>query len=250
MAAARQAGGGATGGTACVTFPGMKWLVTYPEDGPSVAVYDAWIRAAGADPLWIAPDYAWPSSVAIADALLLPGGGDVEPASYGDTARHAATYDVLPQRDALEILLIREFISRRRPVLGICRGIQILNVALGGALVQHVPDLVAPDAERHSREKSYDSTHGITFDPTTRLGAALASAPNVNSAHHQALRLDRVAAPLRIAARSPAGIIEAVEGDLHGCRLSAVQWHPERLPADHPASAALRTHWGELCRRG
>jgi len=227
----------------------MRWLLTYPEDGPSVAFYDAWVRAAGAEPVLVSPDYAWPESISSFAALLLPGGGDVEPALYGDVTRHARTAGILPHRDTLECHLIREFLSLGRPVFGICRGLQILAVATGGALHQHVPDLVDPSTERHGKKDAYDATHGVTWTAGTRMGSVLSEATEVNSAHHQAVRPESLAAGLVVTARSPNGIVEAVEGSILGGFVSAVQWHPERLPEGHPASRLLRLDWAAIARR-
>jgi len=221
----------------------MQWLLSYPEDGPSVAYYQQWVRAGGAEPVLLDARYTHPGSLEGYAALLLSGGGDVDPARYGEQP-HARTYGVRPERDAVEERLIAEFLARGRPVFGICRGAQILNVVRGGALLQHVPDEVDPEQERHSRQDTYDARHAVAMDVATRLGQALAGVTETNSAHHQAVDPARLGRDLRIVARSGCGVVEAVEGP--GC--SAVQWHPERLPPDHPASAALRAYWSGLAR--
>lgn len=221
----------------------MKWLLSYPEDGPSVTYYQRWVRACGAEPVLLDAHYTHPGAPDGFAALLLSGGGDVDPARYGQQP-HARTYGVLPARDAVEEQLIGEFLARGRPVFGICRGAQILNVVRGGALLQHVPDRVDPEQERHSRQEAYDARHAVAVDAATRLGQALAGVTETNSAHHQAVDPDRLGRDLRIVARSGCGVVEAVEGP--GC--SAVQWHPERLPLEHPASARLRAYWRDLAR--
>lgn len=226
----------------------MKWLVSYPEDGPSVAYYDRWVRAAGAEPTLLEDGFAHPGDPSSFAALLLSGGGDVDPALFGETVRHARTYGVVAARDGLELRLIREFQELKRPIFGICRGIQILNVALGGGLWQHVPDHVEESRERHGRASGYDSMHGIVLDGQTRLGAALRGTLTTNSAHHQAVDPARMGRGLRVAARSSAGVIEAVESWEGSAPLLAVQWHPERLPLDHPASANVRAFWADLAR--
>ncbi|MCS6771855.1 MAG: gamma-glutamyl-gamma-aminobutyrate hydrolase family protein [Kiritimatiellae bacterium] len=221
----------------------MKWLLTYPEDGPSVARYKAFVEACGAEPHMIDSNYKHPGSLDEFAALLLPGGGDVEPSRYGDSWRHPTVYGVHPPRDELEIRLIREFLDMGRPIFGICRGIQILNVFFGGGLIQHVPDVVPTDVERHEKVESYDEVHALKADPSTRLGAAFADVVETNSAHHQAIDPDRLGSGLVVAAVSGAGIIEAVESVDPNLRISAVQWHPERLNPDHPAAARLVDHW-------
>ena len=216
----------------------MKWLLTYPEDGPSVAFYERWVRAAGAEPVLVDRAYTHPGSLDGLAALLLAGGGDVDPARYGAVA-HPLTGGLSSARDDLELALIREFLARGRPVFGICRGAQILNVALGGGLVQHVPEVVEPGRERHRAEQGYDARHAIRPDGSTALGRALQDVEESNSAHHQAVDPARLGRGVRIAVRSGTGLVEAIEAP--GC--SAVQWHPERLPLEHPASARLRAYW-------
>lgn len=225
------------------TVSAMKWLLTYPEDGPSVAFYEQWVRAAGAQPVLVAHAYTHPGDLTDLAALLLAGGGDVDPALYG-AAPHPRTGGISPARDALEQRLIQEFLALGRPVFGICRGVQILNVTLGGGLVQHVPDVVRPDLECHRQQKGYDSRHSVTADPSTALGRALQEAGESNSAHHQAVDPARLGRGVHIAIRSGAGLVEGIEAP--GC--SAVQWHPERLPLDHPASVTLRAHWAAIAR--
>lgn len=221
----------------------MKWLLTYPEDGPSVSRYERFVHACDAEPIMIDSTYTHPGDLGGFDALLLPGGGDVEPALYGDPERHPATYDVIPRRDTLERRLIDEFLAAGRPIFGICRGIQILNVHFGGGLIQHVPDVVPEAKERHEQKDRYDQVHPLILDGQSRLGASFAGVEETNSAHHQAVHPDRVGRGLVVAARSGAGVIEAVESEDPAMRVSAVQWHPERLPLEHPACARLIEHW-------
>lgn len=224
----------------------MRWLLTYPEDGPSVAFYARWVRACGAEPVLLDSGYNHPGDLSAYSALLLSGGGDLEPVRYGATSRHPATYDVSQARDALEERLFFEFLALQRPVFGICRGVQLLNVALGGSLLQHVPDVVAEDRERHRQKDSYDVRHPLLVEPSSRLGAALSGASDANSAHHQAIDPARLGRGLQVAAQTPAGVVEALESIDPRARASGVQWHPERLPLEHPASAQLRAHWCEM----
>lgn len=219
----------------------MKWLLTYPEDGPSVAFYEQWVRAAGAEPVLVDRAYTHPGSLSGLSALLLAGGGDVDPARYGAIA-HPCTGGISSARDDLEQALIGEFLARGRPVFGICRGAQILNVTLGGGLLQHVPEAVDPERERHRAERGYDARHAMQPDESTDLGRALRDVVESNSAHHQAVDPMRLGRGVRVAIRSGAGLVEGIEAP--GC--SAVQWHPERLPPDHPASALLRAHWAAI----
>lgn len=220
----------------------MRWLSSYPFDGPSVSFYDRWVRLCGAEPVFVDARYTHPGALSDYAALLLPGGGDVHPARYG-ALPHPAVDGVNEARDELETELLRAFMEVRRPVLGICRGIQLFNVALGGGLIQHIPDVLSPEEERHAREDSTDSVHPLSVVSDSRLGRALASVTLSNSAHHQAVDPARLGRGLRVTAWSAGGIVEAVESLDPHLALSAVQWHPERMAIDHPASALLRDHW-------
>jgi putative glutamine amidotransferase len=147
--------------------------------------------------------------------LLLAGGNDVDPALYGEACK-PETEEPDPVRDGLESALLREALARDLPVFGICRGIQIFNVVLGGALRQHI--------ENHKRPKQRE-VHSISIAPGSRLESILGTGTYmVNSRHHQCV--GRVAEGLVVAARAPDGVIEALE--LPGKRFAlAVQWHPE-----------------------
>ena len=151
------------------------------------------------------------------DALLLPGGGDIHPRRYGQEVNGAAEID--EERDACELALVRSFAAAGKPVLGVCRGLQIINVAFGGTLHQHI--------DGHSRDMGRDTFHAVrTDDPM--LQSLYGERFTVNSAHHQAV--DRLGNGLRAIARAEDGTVEAVR---HGSLpVLAVQWHPERLGAD------------------
>ena len=144
--------------------------------------------------------------------LLLPGGGDIDPARYGQPSAGSEAPDL--QRDAAELELVSRFLAWGRPILGICRGIQLLNVALGGDLIQDIP--TAAD-HKHDAVRG-DRVHGVEAAPGSFLEGLYGSAFPVNSAHHQAL--GQVAPGLRVA-------IEAVEWPEK--RIYGVQWHPERM---------------------
>jgi gamma-glutamyl-gamma-aminobutyrate hydrolase PuuD len=225
-----------------------RWLVVASE-ARSARRYQMWLSHGGIEAIAVFPGDPWPRSPTDHAALLLAGGGDVAPARYG-AAPEPKTSGVNEERDHLEVSLIHGFLGMGKPVFGICRGIQILNVALGGGLIQHVPGFLArvsgiASAEPHRTNDGKDATHDVHVERTTRMGNALSVVTTVNSAHHQAIAPDRMAAELQVVCRSPAGIIEAVEG--RG-RLAAwaVQWHPERLPPDHPASSDLLAFWRRM----
>ncbi len=161
------------------------------------------------------------------DALVVTGGAfDVDPALYGDTERHA-TVTLKETRTASELALVRGALARDMPVLGICGGEQLLIVALGGSLLQHIPDSV-PDAMQHEQPNPRDQPgHAIEIVPGTLLHRIVrAPTMQVNSAHHQAVRdAGRWAT---VNATAPDGVIEGIEDPRYGFCLG-VQWHPEFL---------------------
>ena len=158
-------------------------------------------------------------TVARADALLLTGGGDVDPGLYGATAIPEVA-EVDPARDALEVWSYITMRQRGRRVLGVCRGIQVMAVAAGGTLHQ---DLPRAGYDGHwIREREYEPVHAVSADSGTAAASVLAGATKVNSIHHQAV-LDP--GDLRATAWSDDGVIEAIEAD----GALGVQWHPERL---------------------
>lgn len=161
------------------------------------------------------------------DALLLTGGEDVDPSRYGEP-RHATVSTVSGPRDATEIALVLEARARGIPTLAICRGIQLLNVALGGSLVQDIP-AEWPGALDHDPGGDRGArTHEVRIEPGSRLAATLGTpALHVNSFHHQAPR--RVAGALRATAWAPDGIVEGVEPVADEWWALGVQWHPEEL---------------------
>ncbi|MCW2276699.1 gamma-glutamyl-gamma-aminobutyrate hydrolase family protein [Heliophilum fasciatum] len=161
-----------------------------------------------------------------AHGLLLSGGGDLDPARYGQQP-HAALGEVDPQRDALEFALIRLALQQGMPILGICRGLQVLNVACGGTLIQDIPKQ-RPQALRHQQKAPrWHPSHSIHVEAGSRLQACYPEGSGwVNSFHHQAV--DQVGAGLKVAARAGDGMIEAIEG-LGESFVLAVQWHPEDL---------------------
>jgi putative glutamine amidotransferase len=158
------------------------------------------------------------------DGLVLAGGGDLDPASYGG-GPHTHTYSVSPERDVFELALLRGVLDRGLPTLAICRGMQILNVALGGGLHGHLPDVVG-DSVVHRSSQTEAAAHAVRLAARSRLAGRIGAAElaAVPSWHHQAL--DRLGAGLEPVAWAPDDVIEAVE--LRGePQLVAVQWHPE-----------------------
>ena len=198
------------------------------------------VIAAGGLPVIITPELDPVCAVELfgeCDALLLTGGEDVDPVRYGATP-HPKLGDTSADRDSNEIALIADARARDLPILGICRGIQILNVACGGTLVQ---DLASerPSDVMHAHTGARDlRSHAIAVQPGTRLAAILGAEHfDANSLHHQAV--DVLGSGLVPTAHAPDGVIEAVESGNAKEWLVAVQWHPEEL-ALQPDAADLK----------
>ncbi len=160
------------------------------------------------------------------DGLLLTGGGDIHPDHFNQ-AWHPKLLYVDEKRDALEIPLCQEALDADIPVFGVCRGIQIMNVATGGSLYQDIKTEYRQDALPHKKVKGKDSQHEIEIEPGSRLSEIIAAHQAVvNSAHHQAL--DEIGEGFVVTARSTDGIIEAIEAPSKQFAIG-VQYHPERM---------------------
>ncbi|HYV58680.1 MAG TPA: gamma-glutamyl-gamma-aminobutyrate hydrolase family protein [Acidimicrobiia bacterium] len=170
------------------------------------------------------------------DGLLLLGGGDLEPEEYGQERREAV-YGVIPHRDRFEIALARAAVARRLPTLAICRGHQVLNVALGGSLDQHITDRSGIAAHGKPGVPGGSSVHDVDLEPGSRLAEAMGvTHASVSSHHHQAV--DRTGDGLRVTARASDGIVEGIELDGEAWIVGA-QWHPEDTAVDDPAQQRL-----------
>lgn len=173
------------------------------------------------------------------DGLLLPGGGDVDPSCYTDDARHSTLRGVDRARDELEIFMAQTAVSQGKPVLAVCRGQQVFNVALGGTLWQDLGSQM-PAAIRHDHVPGHLRSflqHDVSVLPDTKLACILASdRVQVNSLHHQGIR--HLASELAATAYAPDGLIEGVEVPGHPFAVG-VQWHPEELIHDDPAMLNL-----------
>jgi putative glutamine amidotransferase len=203
-----------------------------PERAFVNAAYLRAVQEAGGVPLLLPPhldDRARAALWPLLDGVLLTGGADIDPARWGDE-RHPATYDVAPARDALEIELVSSALDGRLPLFAICRGAQVLNVALGGSLWQDIPSELPGSLEHTQKEAREQPTHRVTVTGDGRLAAILGALElEVNSFHHQALR--RLGRGLREVARAPDGVVEAVELPDAPAPVFGVQWHPEELTA-------------------
>lgn len=187
------------------------------------ASYLAGITAAGGTPVLLAPTAPEAAEAVVdrLDALVITGGRDLDPAGY-DQSPHPAAEEPGADRDHWEFALLAAALNRKMPVLGICRGAQVLNVALGGTLHQHLPDLVGHDG--HQVGGAVFATRTAHTVSGTRVAALLGPTPQVPCYHHQAIA--ELGAGLIVAARGDDGVIEAVELPDAGF-VVAVQWHPE-----------------------
>jgi len=187
------------------------------------------------------------------DAVLLPGSNaDVDPAKFRATrSPHTAPAD--PRRDVVDELLLRDAYQNKKSVLGICYGLQSLNVFRGGSLVQHIPDFLSGGLRgkvNHEAGKSIPVAHTVKLKKPSRLASVLGHNGNlpVNSSHHQAV--DAIGTNLTVAARcAEDGIIEALEGTPSDHFVLAVQWHPERSVDDDPASRAIFSAFVDAAKR-
>ncbi len=183
------------------------------------------VHRAGAMAMLLAPDPALvedPDEVLdLIDGLMLAGGADIDPATYG-AERHPETVGMVPERDAFEIALVRRALERDLPLLAICRGMQALNVSRGGTLHQHLPELVGHDGHREAR--GVFSEHDVTLARGSQAAAAVGERARVKSTHHQGL--DRVGEGLEAVGWAEDGTVEAIE-DRRTPFAVGVLWHPE-----------------------
>jgi putative glutamine amidotransferase len=183
------------------------------------------------------------------DGVILPGGGDLEPALY-QAPKHPTTNGIDLDRDQAEIWLARQALSDQKPLLGICRGLQVLNVAAGGSLIQDLPSERPEALPHYFRYPAFPldyPAHNVQVEEESLL-ARVVGAPivEVNSRHHQAMQA--VAPGLAVVGRAPDGVIEAVESPTHPFAL-AVQWHPENLQAQPAMRALFERFVAEAARR-
>jgi putative glutamine amidotransferase len=194
-------------------------------DAPAALIPLAYVRAveaAGGRPLLVPPSADGVEETLDAlDGLIFSGGADLDPASYGAEA-HPETNGVRPDRDGAELALLEGALARNMPVLAVCRGSQVLNVARGGDLVQHLPEVVGHEGHKHTPGVFAD--HDVDVLPGTRLHEVVGEHAPVKSHHHQGY--GRLGEGLREAARASDGTVEAIEDPSRRFALG-VLWHPE-----------------------
>lgn len=203
-----------------VPFPKPDYVEALTKAGAEVRTIDTSVPAGRADEL-----------LEGVDGVLLTGGRDLDPALYQEE-RHPATEDAEAGRDALELALARAALSEDVPLFAICRGIQVLNVAAGGSLIQDIPDQIGHMVPHDVKEPKDREAHPVRVKPGSKLSDALEAEINahgemlVNSRHHQAI--GKVAPGLEVTAVAPDGLPEAVEREGHRFCVG-VQWHPENF---------------------
>ncbi len=194
------------------------------------------VRRAGGIPLLLPPgEERMEAVLPLLKAVVFSGGGDLDPDLYGGN-QHETIYMVEPERDRSEIDLARRVLDLEVPTLAICRGSQILNVAKGGTLIEHLPDEVG-ETVNHRVPPREPTPHAIRVEPASRLAGLLGATDfSCMSWHHQAVR--QVAPGFEVVAHAPDGTIEGLEAPAHPW-LVAVQWHPELTAAEDPIQQRL-----------
>ncbi|GAB2980782.1 gamma-glutamyl-gamma-aminobutyrate hydrolase family protein [Streptomyces pseudoechinosporeus] len=214
-------------------FSATTSALRYAAEVNARALVEAVYRAGG-EPATIHPDpdpTCVPARLSRFDGVLLPGGGDLDPRLYGAADAHEAVYDVDVTQDAFDLAVARHALGAGLPLLAVCRGLQVVNVALGGTLEQHMGGVGPGTEHRHL-------VHPMALLPGS--GVALAcGAEKVDAScyHHQ--RVDRLGSGLTVTARAGDGTVEAMELTSAVGWFAAVQWHPEDTAGDDPAAQGL-----------
>ena len=183
------------------------------------------------------------------DGILFTGGEDVDPSFYGEEKRHESVQDNR-SRDEFEFALLKAAMARRAPILGICRGVQMINVGFGGTLYQDMKEDADPGIEHRQTDlgkSRQEPTHTVLVtDAESSLGAIVPGTCRVNSLHHQAVK--RLGHGLKVTARSEDGFVEAVESADEYPFLMAVQWHPEEMVNNSAEQREIFVRFIEKCR--
>lgn len=221
-----------------IGLPGRRKLSSQVEGFPEMldhldidaymADYARSVLRAGGLPIHLPLDADPLDYIDVCDGLLFTGGADLNPEAYSET-NTASDFEQI--RDDYELALLGAALEAEKPLLGICRGLQLLNVQAGGSLHQDIPEHARYDVRPETR------THSITIEPASRLNLMFGSTLEVNSLHHQTV--DTVGADLSVVARADDGTVEALE--MVGRDVIAVQWHPEMLDPAHASADPLVT---------
>ena len=200
----------------------VQWGVWDTEAALVPLVYTRAVEEAGGRPLLVPPaEDGVAETLDALDGLVFSGGEDLDPGSYG-AEPHPETFGVSPARDGAELALLAAALERDMPVLAVCRGSQVLNVALGGDLVQHLPDVVGDEKHKHTPGEFAD--HDVEVAPDSRLGGVIGDRAPVKSHHHQGY--GRLGEGLSAVAWAEDGTVEALEDASRRFALG-VLWHPE-----------------------
>jgi putative glutamine amidotransferase len=197
------------------------WGAWHQDAALVPASYVRAVTRAGGVPLLVPPGAAYEETLDSVDGLIFSGGSDLDPELYGEQA-HAETDGWIRERDDFELGLMQAALARDVPLLAICRGSQVLNVALGGGLEQHVPDRVGTNV--HKETPGVFADHDVAVLPGTTLSSILGERTDVKSHHHQGY--GELGSGLQEAARAPDGTVEALEDPTRRFTLG-VLWHPE-----------------------
>ena len=213
--------------------------------------YRRWIESEpGAEAVKLSFHAKNASEATSCDGILFSGGEDLHPGLYGkaDFVKEFGLQEIIPERDQFEFELLKKAFDGKKPVLGICRGLQLINVFLGGSLVPDIPSLLHSKA--HGKINGADQVHSIRVESDSLLHEILGREQGiVNSAHHQSA--GQPAATLKISAFSDPAIVEAMEWNdrVDKSWLLMVQWHPERMPdLSSPFSAFVKNAFLEACK--
>ena len=222
----------------------------HPERAYVNSAYLAAIQTAGGVPVPIPPQLdprARDEILSRCDGYLLTGGGDLDPATFNEPP-HPTLFEVAPARDHLEIALVHHAMESRKPLLAVCRGIQVLNVALGGSLFQDVAGDPGTDIQHQQGKPREEPTHPVKVVAGSRLAQVLGTTDLlVNSMHHQAVKaVGRGLVPVAFA---PDTIIEGVELEEPDRFVLGVQWHPEELTGRDPSARRLFSALVAACRQ-
>jgi putative glutamine amidotransferase len=226
----------------CTALEQARWSVWEQRAALLGMGYVEAVQRAGGMVLMLVPDEQLvgdpDQALDLIDGLMLAGGADIDPASYGEE-RHPLTVDTVPERDAFEIALLRGAIERDMPVLGICRGMQLINVALGGTLLQHLPEHLGHSEHRRVLGSFEGAEHDVILAEGSLAASAAGESSHVTRSHHHQ-GVDRIGAGLLVSGASTIDQFpEAIELPDKQFVLG-VQWHPEADPDSQVVGALVQ----------